>query len=169
MKRIIFIIICLSFFSCSHGPHPTEAVEFNDGIVFRQDTFYIHLDELLQLIKEEANSEIVTEKHKQLFQYTEQSLKYYETHTAFDKEDELRLAAVEYFSTQLKMLNNEFSQLIKLYSLPVTEIDPEHDIQWDSLMNALVYMDSVAVDNFLQEQKHFADKYGITLKEIDGQ
>jgi hypothetical protein len=167
MKYIFSLLLIWIMTACNSGPRPEDAVKFNDSVVFRQDTLYMMLDEFITLIEQEAESQLVEEKYAQTLKYAEKALQYVENIDAFDEEDEMRKASVKYFQKQIDIFNNEFSQILSLYTLDPSEITTEMEHKWDSLMANIILLDSMAAYEFLQSQQIFAEKYGITLKDID--
>jgi hypothetical protein len=169
MNRSVFFPGALLFFlmSCHPGPRPEDAVRFNDNLVMMQDTFYNQLDEIVTLISNEASSENILKKYSEILQYTGKSLQKIKEFPPFDTEDELRLASIGYFSSQLQMLENDFAAIMKLIQTDPAEITVEDQNAWDSLMNVIVIRDSLAIEKFLEEQEIFAKKYNIILREID--
>lgn len=155
------------FVACNSGPRPGDAVKFNDSVVFRQDTFYMFLDEFVTSIEQESDISLVQKKYKQSLNYAQKALKYVENVEPFDENDEMRKASIEYFQKQIDIFDNEFSQILKLYMLDPTDITVEIEHKWDSLMTCIVQLDSMAAQSFLQSQQVFAKKYGITLKDLD--
>lgn len=161
------LTLLLLMMSCHPGPRPEDAVQFNDNLVMMQDTFYNQLDEIVQLINGEAPPEQVADKYEELLKYTERVLQRIELMPSFDDEDEIRNASIEYFRTQLLMLENEFSTIVSLLQADPEEITIDDQNAWDSLMNVIVIKDSVAIEQFLTQQEVFAKKYNITLRDID--
>lgn len=167
MKKLIFLLLLLPVFSCNPGPGPKDAVSFNDSIVMRQDTFYMHMDELVSLIEKEAGADIVEKKYIQAQNYAEHVIRYISEQRDFDADNIFSAASTGFFSSQLDILEKEFAALMQLYKLTPQEISVESQNTWDSLMERVIYLDSVAAARFLEEQYVFAQKYGITLREID--
>jgi hypothetical protein len=167
VKKLILLLLLLPVFSCNPGPGPKDAVSFNDNIVMRQDTFYTHLDELVSLIEKEAGADIVGKKYLQILNYAENVVSYISEQRDFDADNKFSIASTRFFSSQIEILENEFAELLQLYKLTPQEISVESQNTWDSLMEHVIYLDSVAAARFLEEQHVFTEKYGITLREID--
>jgi hypothetical protein len=166
--KYFFILLAFAlFFSCHPGPRPKDAVRLNDSIISRQDTFYIKLDKLIELLGDEAKYEIVYDQYLEVLQYAKKALQYVEMQQPFDQDDEFRKASINYFSSQIDIYESEFAELMRIYSLPTEEITMKSQFQWDSVMNRMIERDSVITETFLEEQREFADRYGITLREID--
>lgn len=168
MLRCCFIFLfAILIFGCNPGPHPEDAVKMNDSIVFKQDTFYIHLDEFINLIKNEADTHAIHEKYQQITQYTSQTLTYFDEMQPFDEKDDLRKAAIAFFKNQQDLLLTEYNKLIALLSIAPENITISTENTWDSLMSEVMRKDSLAAAEFLIVQDSFAIRYDITLKDID--
>jgi hypothetical protein len=169
MLRFKFILMAVLFVvaACNPGPRPTDAVKFNDLMVYKQDTFYMHLDAFISLLRNDANANMVEEKYMETLDYVRHSFEFVQNHPPFDETDDLRSAAFKYFEKQKSMMENEFAQIVELYAMPPTQVTVEHELQWDSLMDRVVLIDSLAIEEFLVRQHQFAERYGISLRDID--
>lgn len=161
------LIICLILISCHPGPRPEDAVRFNDEVVMKQDTFYMHLDELVQMLNQETVHDAVITKYDKLLLFTEETKSFFEKLLPFDANDELRKASIDFFNSQALWLKNEMKLLLDLYALPPEKITLKEENQLDSIMQIIIMKDSMAAEHFISEQKKFADRYQITLRELD--
>jgi len=167
MARFFSIIVCVFVIACNPGPRPADAVKFNDLMVYKQDTFYMHLDAFISLLRNDANANMVEEKYIETLNYASQALDFVQNQSPFDEIDDLRSAALKYFEQQKSMMENEFAQIVMLYTMPPAQVTIEHEATWDSLMDRVVLIDSIAIEEFLVRQHQFAERYGISLRDID--
>jgi hypothetical protein len=167
MTRLLILFFLFLLASCGSVSRTEEAVNLNNMIVQKQDSLYLYLDALIELISQDVAAEDVEVYYLTVFTFSQKILKEVNALPPFDEEDDFRIQSVEFFSTQVNMLLHEFAQLLELYALPVSEITPEHEKRWDSLLFRVADIDSVAIVSFMEEQRIFANKYNFTLKESE--
>jgi hypothetical protein len=165
--QLILIVITIGLFSCNLGPTPEKAVQFNDSLVFAQDTLYQSIDLLIDLIEQEETPEEIRKAHAQALMTAEKYYTWMTKRPAFDESDMFRLQAIQFFQTHIHLLNNEFATLIAIIEKPHEEIVMQDQHEWDSLLNIIIVKDSIATQEFLKHQAEFAEKYNFSLQELD--
>jgi hypothetical protein len=148
-------------------PHPEKAVDFNNEIVLKQDTFYSNLNDFFDLMEHSCQDNILEKKYNDILIFSKKTENYYRNLSPFDNEDVLRNATIEFFNSQNGLIKNELAEIKKLYFIDYEEISIEHENMWDSLINRITYLDSVYINKFLYKQDSFANKYQIKLNKID--
>jgi len=118
-------------------------------------------------MEQEAPAKSVHKQFNNFLNYTQKTIDFFESHPPFDDTDEIRMAAIKFFSTQYSLLESEMKTIITLYSLPPSEISINDENKWDSIMTLIMFKDSTASNAFLIQQQKFSERYGITLREID--
>ena len=162
MKKITIPFICFLFLFFSCGPTKDDAITFNDRIVSIQKTclaaegaFYDVCDKL-----NPADIKIAFEDFKTSVNSCVEKVEKTEAHQDFDA---YKQSAVNLLNAYKNMLDKEFAEYARLYSIPSEEYTDQDEATQKVLSAKINTSLDLLNKNFITEQDRFVAKWGFTL------
>ncbi|MBI4930652.1 MAG: hypothetical protein HY841_07810 [Bacteroidetes bacterium] len=163
MKKFILPFTGILFLLVSCGPTKDDAITFNDRIVSIQKmclaaegSFYdicdkLNTDDIKKALADfKSNVTACAEKVEKT-----------EAHKDFDA---YKQSAVNLIKAYKGMLDVEFTEYARLYSIPSEEYSAEDEAKQKELAAKINTSLDLLNKNFIAEQERFADKWGFTLE-----
>ena len=163
MKKYFLPSIGLLFLLIACGPTKDDAVKFNDRIVSVQKmclaaegSFYdvcdkLNADDIKKALADfKSNVTTCAEKIEKI-----------EAHESFDA---YKQSAVNLLKSYKGMLDVEFTEYARLYSVPSEVFNKDDEANQKELVVKINISLDLLNKNFIEEQKRFADKWGFILE-----
>ena len=163
------LTITLSFFTLyfftSCAPSPKKAAAYNDTIVQYQTLTYKTINNFFaSLDKAIKNPNVLDTIQQQSIENISLSIKKINNLGAFYKDSMLLNAADTLFATYKYIVENDFTQIIKLYKIPVEKYTNEEQKKLELLIKHSQDSLNIANAKFIEYQEVFAKNYNLELK-----
>ncbi|MFC2111386.1 hypothetical protein ACFLQ5_02930 [Bacteroidota bacterium] len=180
MKKLLFMAIILSTYSLSScGPSSEDALEYYEVLVSYQKEV-INIEEKLQneILKfiETSNDTTEMDSTEQLsydkldnvfnalINQINISISDVSLISDFVEDSTLKSASLGFLEAYKSVVENEYSECIRLIKIPEDEFLEEDNIKFNDIFSGKINSKlDVAIENFVKVQQDFADKYGFEL------
>ncbi len=166
MKKISPILFVMILILVSCGITPDEAAHYNLRIVGIQIDVKYKVDDLEKAFNT-FDSDVVDIALGKAIEQTEMSLRNLNRIYCIEEDSVFHTATENFFNTYLETLNNEYTQMYKLYLIPDDEYGNEKQKQFEKLKDKKNKNLRTAFEKFAKTQKQFALKYNVKLVDID--
>lgn len=165
MRKLFSTIIGSLFVSAmlvSCGPTTDDAVKYNDELVAQQTKVFEKESALIEAISKNIPDKLdllCADLSKQIDESTEAVKKM----ESFDGKTEMKDAAMKVFIAYKEVTDKEYKEMIKFAKTPDSLYTPEDDNKLIEVSKKIDDKLNKAVDEFVQLQKEFAEKYKFEL------
>ena len=168
-KAFLPLILALTFVACKHVPTAKEATTYNDKlmeiekkVVHKQEA----LNETFGSSEKPASDKATMEKaQKDLLDEAKKAKEEGEKLGAFDGSREFLDGTLKYIDTHRQLGENEYGELIKLYSKPVDPSANEADTdRINKIIDAIGKKLDSSYKEFILSCDKFAEKYKLVRK-----
>lgn len=164
MKKNLFysLLLIVVVFITSCGPTVEDAIKYNDNIIAEETAIIDKINTLDNefrtydplLIEPALDSALIQVKH---------SIGVLEGIKDFDGTKEFKDQTLEFFKMFKSQLENEYSEMLKIYKLPEDKYTTVEEDRYNELIKKIDDEYKAQFEKFSSTQKAFADKYGFTL------
>lgn len=166
MKKNLFysLLLLAVVFITSCGPTVDDAIEYNDYIIAEETAIIDKINTLDNefrtydplLIEPALDSALIQVKH---------SIEVLEGVKDFDGTTEFRDQTLEFFKMFKSQLENEYTEMLKIYKLPEDQYTTVEENRYNDLIKKIDDEYQAQFEKFSNTQKAFAEKYKFTLTE----
>lgn len=164
MKKNLFysLLLIVVVFITSCGPTVEDAIKYNDNIIAEETAIIDKINTLDNefrtydplLIEPALDSALIQVNH---------SIGVLEGIKDFDGTKEFKAQTLEFFKMFKSQLENEYSEMLKIYKLPEDKYTTAEEDRYNELIKKIDDEYKAQFEKFSNTQKAFADKYGFTL------
>jgi hypothetical protein len=164
MKKLFAIISSLfvSAILVSCGPSTDDAVKYNDELVNQQTKVFEKETALIEAISKNMPEKLDL-LYGDLKKQIDESIAAVDKMESFDGKTDFKDAAMKVFTAYKEVVDNEYKEMIKYSKVPDTLYTPEDDDKVIALSKKIDDKLNKSVDDFVQVQKSFAEKYKFEL------
>lgn len=165
MKKIFLflgIVFAATMIAC--GPTTDDAVKLNDSIVAAQKEMLELESNFVNAIVDGDDEDGIKSAFKKYKDFLEKTTKEYDEMEAFDDKDTFRKAMIDLLAVFSKVADNEYEEMVEIYTKPADDLTDEDFERWEELTNIVDEKEGEANEAFLDAQKEFAKEYNFELK-----
>jgi len=161
LSILIFALLGVIIVSCNSKTE--EAIEYHDSIIIEHIAIQHKFDSLDASFVNYNPDEMQT-SWQEAKEQTELSIKTVKELGGFNGKDKFQKSALEFFELYNTVLNNYYSKMIDIYSIPDEEYTEADEAQFAELNDSMRNIYFPAFEAFKADQLKFADEYGFEVK-----
>jgi len=165
MRNALTVLLFIIVYSTNAQKTFKTAIAYNDYIVEQQTSIGLKILDFNNVVSATVNYDTLMISLKEIDKAIDVSLKNLKNTVAFEKETELKTAALNLFQFYKRIMSNEYKEMVKIISKG--EYSEKDDARMAELLEKVVKDENAFDATFLGAQKKFAEKYGFTLEKSD--
>jgi len=156
---LVFMLIL----TISCGPNRDEAAEYNNNLLKHQKQIAEKVEALMIAFENYIPQEMDA-AHTNLLKQINESVESVTSATELKGSEEFKKATLDLFNTYLSVAESEYREMIRIYKIPENEFTQDARNQWDELYKVSDDKIEKSLQNLVQVQKEFAEKYNLTIE-----
>lgn len=165
MKSLFTTLLFLVAFATNAQKSFKTAIEYNDFIVDQQTEIGMKILDFNKVVSTTINYDTLMMALKEIDRTIDKSIKNLKGLTPFEKETEMKTAALNLFQFYKRIMGNEYKEMIKILSKG-TYTD-EDNTRMAEILDKVVKDENAFDETYQNAQKKFASKYGFSLQESE--
>lgn len=164
MKASLLFVLSWASFVFTQAQTGDQAIAHNDKIVADQLKMIQAEDIFVRTIVDDKEKKVIEKAFKDYSKTLKKLGKKYNKMKAFDSKDTFRKAMKDMIDVFKSVAENEYSEMITIYSMDPGSLTAEVFERWEVLTQTVNDKETAANEEFLKAQKEFAAQYNFTLK-----
>ncbi len=165
MRNLLFTVsFALALFISSCAPSSEQAASYNDTIISEQILIIEKIDSLTESFNDYEIPDLMEKSLNAAKQQIDKSIANVNKLPKFDNTEDYKITTLELFNVYKAVVENEFSEMVKLYKIPDAEFKDEYHLQFEEFQNEAHNKMDKAEAKFSAYQSEFAKKYNLILQ-----
>ena len=166
MKNVLIFLLSSVIILSACGPTPEEVRNYNDKIIKQQTKIKKSIDNL-EIQFKSYDPEKIQPVFNIAKTVTTEGLVIIKKIGSFDKSTKFKDATIQYCEIIQKTLDEEYTEMLKIYSIPDSLYNEEVEIKWNNLRKSVDEKLSEGFSKFSAAQENFATKHNLKLIKPD--
>ncbi len=168
MKKLLMkILVLFSVIYLLSGCKPSakEAAKYNDTIVYYQTIAFKSINNFYAQMENAMKKPLILDTaYEQAAKNIKMAVEKLQEIGDFHGDSTLYKSADTLFNTYMDVLNNQLSEILRLYKIPMEQYTKQDQKQLENAITISQKRLDMANKRFIEAQKHFADTYQLDLR-----